>query len=74
VGLIFLLLMSLIAIYLRLNVGREPAPLRERLAVHLPFSVYLGWITIATIADVAVTLVALNWADWEWQPKHGPFS
>ncbi len=61
VGLIFLLLMSLIAIYLRLNVGREPAPLRERLAVHLPFSVYLGWITIATIADVAVTLVALNW-------------
>jgi len=42
-------------------VGREPAPLRERLAAHLPFGVYLGWITIATIADVAVTLVALNW-------------
>lgn len=37
------------------------APLRERLAVHPPFSVYLGWITIATIADVTVTLVALNW-------------
>ena len=61
VGLIFLLLISLITIYLRLNVGREQAPVRERLAVHLPFSVYLGWITIATIADVAVTLVALNW-------------
>ena len=31
------------------------------LAVHVPFSVYLGWITIATIADVSVTLVSLAW-------------
>ena len=61
VVLIFLLLISLIAIYLRLNVGRGAVPMRERLAVHLPFSVYLGWITIATIADVAVTLVSLSW-------------
>ncbi len=59
--LIFLLLLSLIAIYLRLNIGRGSVPLRERLAVHLPFSVYLGWLAIATIADVTVTLVSLNW-------------
>ncbi|HIJ08117.1 TPA: hypothetical protein HA274_02050, partial [Candidatus Bathyarchaeota archaeon] len=57
----FLLLASLLAIYLRLNVGKSPVPLREKLAVHVPFSVYLGWITIASIANVAVTLVSLNW-------------
>ncbi len=29
--------------------------------VHLPFSVYLGWITIATIANVSALLVDINW-------------
>jgi len=57
----FLLLASLIAVYLRLNIGKSKVILREKLAVHVPFSVYLGWITIATIADVSVTLVSLNW-------------
>ncbi len=27
----------------------------------MPFSTYLGWITIASIANVAVTLVSVNW-------------
>jgi hypothetical protein len=61
VVLMFLLLATLIAIYLRLNVGKSAVPLREKLAVHLPFSVYLGWITIASIANVAVTLVSVKW-------------
>jgi len=61
VPLIFALLASLIAIYLRLNIGRSKAPTSERLGVHLPFSVYLGWITIASIADVAAALVSVNW-------------
>jgi hypothetical protein len=56
-----LLLASLIAIYLRLNIGKSTATLREKLAVHLPFSVYLGWISIATIANVSVFLVSVNW-------------
>jgi hypothetical protein len=61
VPLIFGLLASLIAIYLRLNVGKTNVPMREKLAVHLPFSVYMGWITIASIADVAAALVSVSW-------------
>jgi hypothetical protein len=57
----FLLLATLIAIYLRLNVGKSAVPLREKLVVHVPFSVYLGWITIASIANVSVTLVSAGW-------------
>jgi hypothetical protein len=57
----FALLASLIAIYLRVNVGKANVPMREELAVHLPFSVYLGWITIASIADVAAALVSASW-------------
>ena len=57
----FLLLVSLIAIYLRLNIGKSTASLREKLAIHLPFSVYLGWITIASTANVAALLVSIGW-------------
>ena len=57
----FILLSSLIAIYLRLGIGKSKVSLRERIAVHLPFSIYLGWITIASIANVATTLVSVNW-------------
>jgi len=61
VVLMFLLLASLIAVYLRLKIGKTTVTLREKLAIHMPFSVYLGWITIASIANVSVTLVSLNW-------------
>ena len=57
----FLLLASLIAIYLRLNIGRSKVAPSERVAVNVPFSVYLGWITIASIANVTVTLVSAKW-------------
>ena len=57
----FLLLATLIATYMCLNIGKSAVSLREKLAVHLPFSVYLGWITIASIANVAVFLVSENW-------------
>jgi translocator protein len=61
VVLMFLLLASLISIYMRLRVGKADVALREKLAVHLPFSVYLGWITIATIANVSATLFSVGW-------------
>jgi hypothetical protein len=61
VALIFMLLATLIAIYLRLDIGKSKVELRERIAIHLPFSTYLGWMTIASIANVATALVSVNW-------------
>jgi benzodiazapine receptor len=60
----FVLLATLIAVYLRLQIGQSSVSLRERLAVHLPFSVYLGWITVATIANMAAALTAVDWDGW----------
>ncbi len=34
---------------------------REEMALRLPFGVYFGWITVATIANVTVLLRSLNW-------------
>ena len=61
VPLMFLLLASLIMIFVRLDIGKSKVGLREKLTIHLPFSTYLGWITIASIANVSVTLVSYNW-------------
>lgn len=57
----FGLLLSLIAIYLRLDIGRAQVSTTEKWLVHIPFSIYLGWITVATIANVTAVLYYLNW-------------
>jgi hypothetical protein len=54
-------LVPLIMIYLRLGIGRRDVPRSEKLSVQLPFSIYLGWITVATIANVTVALYDLGW-------------
>jgi len=59
--LMLVLLASLLFIYLRLRVGLSDVTRRERYFVHMPFSVYLGWITIATIANVSALLVSVDW-------------
>jgi hypothetical protein len=55
------LLASLMILYLRLGIGVETVPWRQRLLVQLPFSVYLGWITVATIANATAVLVHIDW-------------
>lgn len=52
---------SLLAIYLRLNIGKSGENNKVKGMIHIPFSVYLGWITIATIANVTALLVDLGW-------------
>ena len=34
---------------------------REKLLICLPFSIYFGWITVATIANATALLVSLSW-------------
>lgn len=58
------LLGSLIAIYLRLGIGRSEVSSVEKWAVHVPFSIYLGWITVATIANTTQLLYYLGWDGW----------
>ncbi len=55
------LLVSLLAIYLKLRVGLEKRSLVERLLVDTPFSIYLGWATVAVVANVSQVLYSLGW-------------
>lgn len=57
--LIVLLLVSLIVITKRLYVS--PTSLFNFLMVKMGFDIYYGWIIVATIANISVMLVKLNW-------------
>jgi len=52
-------LASLIKIILILK--RQKLSTKEKLLIKLPFSVYFGWITVATIANITTQLVDWNW-------------
>lgn len=59
-----LLLFTLIVIYLRLDIAKQPVDSATGYSVFLPFSLYLGWITVATIANITAVLVRYNWSGW----------
>ncbi|WP_094227374.1 lantibiotic ABC transporter permease [Methanolobus psychrotolerans] len=59
-----MLLMLVILVCLILitsTINKERLTTREYLFIRLPFSVYFGWITIATIANVTILLVSIGW-------------
>lgn len=63
------LLALLIASYLRLKVGQEPVNSAEKWCVDIPFSVYLGWITVATVANVTDYLYLIGWNGFNIAPQ-----
>ncbi|ABR46726.1 conserved hypothetical protein [Alkaliphilus metalliredigens QYMF] len=56
-----IMLVSLIIIYRKLKIGERGSRKMEVLLVHINFSVYLGWISIATIANITAFLVDIDW-------------
>lgn len=58
------LLLTLVAIYLRLDQGRQSVKEAERWCLYIPFSVYLGWVSVATIANATTVLESLGWGGW----------
>ena len=50
-----IILICLMLIYVRIN--KEKLTSNEKFFIRLPFSVYFGWITVATIANVTTLLV-----------------
>ncbi|MUG95425.1 tryptophan-rich sensory protein [Scytonema sp. UIC 10036] len=55
------ILLPLIVAYLRLEIGKNPVSRIKKWCVHFPISIYLGWISVATIVNVACALYAQNW-------------
>jgi len=60
-----LLMFAILVCLIRINqliVKENPTmTTREKFFIRIPFSVYFGWITVATIANATALLVSLDW-------------
>jgi hypothetical protein len=63
------LLGTLIVSYLKLDVGRAAVSSAEKWAVDVPLSVYLGWISVATVANITSWLYSINWNGFGITPQ-----
>jgi translocator protein len=63
------LLVSLIVIVRRIGRASPPRTRADTWLVHVTFGVYLGWVTVATIANIAQALVAREWDAWGLAPS-----
>jgi len=64
-----IILGSLIVTFLRLGIGVSAAATGETWAVRVPFSIYLGWISVATVANATQLLYYLNWNGFGIAPE-----
>ncbi len=63
-GIIVLLLLNLAVIYGKLNQKTQGVPQEESFFVKAPFSIYLAWICVATIANVFIFFDYMDWNYW----------
>jgi benzodiazapine receptor len=62
------LLGALLAVYLRLGIAKARFSTLEKWVVSIPFSIYLGWITVATMANATALFSYLGWNGWGISP------
>ena len=60
-AIMLILLLLLIKISIAINIGIPQGNPTKKWLLHVPFSMYLGWISIATIANTTAVLVDRNW-------------
>lgn len=65
----FALLISLLKIIVNNDMELWDAPLSTILFLWWPFVIYAGWITVASIANVAAYLVKIDWSGWGISPS-----
>jgi hypothetical protein len=58
------LLGALLYIYQQISQAGSEAGRNQKWFVRYPFSIYLGWISVATIANVSQVLFFLGWGGW----------
>ncbi|MCU0464784.1 MAG: tryptophan-rich sensory protein [Anaerolineae bacterium] len=51
------LLVTLLRIYMILDIGGKPVSRTTKWLIHIPFSLYLGWITAATVANASYVIL-----------------
>lgn len=61
ISLILIVGVLLTLIFINQHTKRSDLFFKDKFFVRLPFSIYFGWITVATIANVTAFLVSIGW-------------
>ena len=65
-----LFLSTLIQLFLKTRTLVQDLSLTQKFILQTPFIVYLGWISVATIANITALLVAYKWTAWSIAPAY----
>ena len=65
-----LFLTTLIQLFLKTKTTAHDLNLTQRFILQTPFIVYLGWISVATIANITALLVAYKWTAFSIAPVY----
>ena len=66
---IFILLIALLKIVFNNKMELEPVSKANKLLVVLPFAIYSGWVTVASVANVSSYLVKIDWNGFGFAPE-----
>jgi hypothetical protein len=62
------ILIPLIILYQRLEIGQKHVSPTDRWFIQIPISIYLGWITVATVVNASLALYSIDWDGWGIAP------
>lgn len=60
-ALILMLIIFITLMFTYIRIRKDQLTSKEKIFVSIPFSVYFGWITIASIANIVTYLVSIGW-------------
>lgn len=69
VSVLIMLILLVLLIKIADVINKVDLTAKEKFIVRLPFSIYFGWITVATIANITVFLVSINWDGFGLSPE-----
>lgn len=58
---ILIIIVLICLILINENIKKQELSFKDKFFVRAPFSIYFGWITVATIANITVLFVSLGW-------------
>lgn len=61
ISMVLMLTILILLIYINKEINKRSLTRRQVFFIRAPFSMYFGWITVATIANATVLLVSMGW-------------
>ncbi|WP_242825215.1 tryptophan-rich sensory protein [Proteocatella sphenisci] len=62
VSVVFMIVILISLYYINKEISKRNLNSKQKFFIRIPFGIYFGWITVATIANITVFLVSIGWS------------